>query len=217
MLYATLLVGEEYCTAYSEQVNNESLRGELHVLTDSPKLFPTCRTYSYFEEEFSYFDKLIFLTKLVIEYKQRITFVDADWCRNLNFQKNLDSDSVYCWKLFTDEDLEEVGILRNGVDYCLDTLKELKLNNNNFQYPGEAILSMPYNDYSDQILSMLEDIKPKWEKAFHRDIDLNRKLKRYASYGVGYCEGAALKGVLDFFNVKVEELARENFEIKRFI
>jgi len=212
MVYATLLVGEEYCEAYSEQVNKEASKGTIHVLTDHPEYFPNGIIHHYNKKRFSYYDKLNFLVELVIKHQQRVTFVDADWCKNLDFIKVLDTPYVYCWRLFDMDDLHLIGIYQNGIDYCYKVLEELNLGDNDDKYPGEAILSMPPVSSIQGVKTKLKFIQPYWEKAFHSNITMNKKLERYASYGVGYCEGAALKAILGSFGIEVKELSRENFQ-----
>jgi len=211
MIYATTVVGKEFCDQYSKHINDEGANKALFVSTDHPELFPECSTRLYNREVFSYYDKLIFLIELVIEHKQRVTFIDADWFRNINENIVIDDNVVYSWHLFNEEELLHLGFYNNGIDLTKTLLEDNGFKYDNKLYPGEAILSVPYLDNIEIILTELKSLQTVWEKTFNKDLDLNHKSKRYSSYGVGYFEGGALYAVLVKNNIEVKSKDRDAY------
>ena len=99
MLYATVCHGAEFTNRFSKEINKVGKIDTVHVLTDQPQYFDNCITYQYEEvmggSQFSYYSKLTFLFKLLLECKERVNYVDADFLR-VNFNKLIvEDDSAY--------------------------------------------------------------------------------------------------------------------------
>jgi hypothetical protein len=213
MIYATTVVGKEFLKGYSEQVNKEGSSVKLFVQTDEPNLFPSCTTTTYHKPIFSYYDKITFLLETVLKVKERVTFVDADWCSNLNPNSELSDDILYTWNLYEFKDIELLQVYKAGKLMSNRVLKENNLPANENAFLGERLLSFPYigTDKIKTMLSQLYDLQPKWEEAFSQSIRLDLKLKKYASVGVGYCEGGALLGIVENNSVNYAQIPKEFF------
>ena len=87
MLYATVCHGAEFINRFSKEINRVGKVDTVHVLTDQPQYFDNCITYQYEEvmgrSQFSYYSKLTFLFKLLLECKERVNYVDADFLKTI--------------------------------------------------------------------------------------------------------------------------------------
>ena len=209
MIYATMIVGEEYCKRYYSQVLGVSRKSELYILTDHPELFPECNTIQYTKEVFSYYDKLIFLAELTLDKKQRVTFIDCDWLKKVGTSIVIKEDTFYTYWVYKLSSLKGKTLHMFGVDLMIKVLEENGYKVDYEDYIGEAVLSLPY---SNKVISILEDLKVlqrPWEKAFSQTLNTKHStLLRYAGYGVGYAEGGALTAVLRKHKVPYEGVTR---------
>ena len=209
MIYATFLTGEEYRKKYTQQVLREVKDKDVHILTDRPELFPECKTELYDKEVFSYYDKLTFLVRTVIERKERVTFIDCDWFSGLHTGIDIEPDTFYTYALFNFNNFKYMPFAQEGLDMVQNVLKENKYNLMREVYIGEALMSLPYLDSIQDILNDLKTLQKVWENTFNQNVDVNRQLARYASYGVGFGEGGALTAVLQKYNVTLKEVDRK--------
>jgi hypothetical protein len=105
-----------------------------------------------------------------------------------------------------------------GINMVIDVLEKNKFTLKKDVYIGEAIMSLPYSNNTESILKDLIDLQSDWENKFNQNIITeNKKLKRYASYGVGYGEGGALTAVLQKYNTKLQDTSLYNFISKSII
>lgn len=212
MIYATFLTGDEYRKKYTTQVQREVKNKDVHILTDQPDLFPNSKTELYDKEVFSYYDKLTFLLRTVIERKQRVTFIDCDWFTGLHLNLNIYPDTFYTYRLYPFSDFKIMPFSIHGLNLVKEVTTKHKLKFKEEVYIGEAIMSMPFLDCSQNILDDLNYIQKDWESAFSQNlITESAKLKRYSSYGVGYGEGGALTAILQKYNVTLEEVDKKKF------
>ena len=210
MIYATFLTGQEYESKYTAQVQREVRGKDVHILTDKPELFPECKTEIYDKKVFRYYDKLTFLVRTVLERKQRVTFIDCDWFTGLHLGMDFDKDTFYTYALFKFENFKYKKFSMEGINLVLSILERNGYKPKRDVYIGEAIMSLPYTDYTEKILIDLQNLQADWESTFHQKlITKSPSLKRYSSYGVGYGEGGALTAVLQKYNIKLEEIDRK--------
>ena len=215
MIYATTIVGKKFCNQFAEHINLEGSKRTLFVYTDHPELFPKCNTRLYTRKVFSYFEKLTFMLELVIEHRRRVSFVDADWCKDLKGKVPFDKHVVYSWNVYNYAELHNMGFYQDGIDLTNSLLKEKGFEHDSKLYPAEAILSFPYlGTVTERILEQLVSLQPIWEETFNQDLRLNKKLNRYAGYGIGYCEGGALYGVLMKNYIEVKTKGRDEYHNK---
>lgn len=212
MIYATFIAGSEYGAKYTSQVQKEAENKDVHILTDSPELFPNCKTELYDRKVFSYYDKLTFLVRTVLERKERVTFIDCDWFRGLHLGLELEKDTFYSYAIWSYEDFAHKPFSMEGINMVKEALSRKNFNSYNDIYIGEAILSLPYISNLKNILNDLVELQDVWENVFNQSIDTeNPKLKRYASYGVGYGEGGALTAVLQKYGVTLKAASNKKF------
>lgn len=218
MVYATMIIGEEYCRRYSQQVLQSSFKNTLYILTDYPELFPNCNTIPYTKAVFSYYDKLIFLAELTLEKKQRVTFIDCDWLSNINSNTSLEEGIFYTYWIYSTTKLKTTVLFEFGVNLMKEVLQDNGYKVDYDDYIGEAVLSLPYCDKVTDILKDLKNLQKPWEKAFSQSIKTNHStLLRYANYGVGYAEGGALTAILRKYSVPYKSLSKWEFIKKSII
>jgi len=218
MIYATFITGKEYRDKYISQVQKEIVGKDIHILTDTPELFPNSKTELYTRDVFSYYEKLLFLVRKVLERKERVTFIDCDWLKGLHLNFKLEKDTFYTYALFKFEEFQNRPFSMEGINMVIDVLEKNNFTLKKDVYIGEAIMSLPYSNKTESILQDLIYLQADWENKFNQNIVTeNRKLKRYASYGVGYGEGGALTAVLQKYNVKLQDVSLYNFISKGII
>lgn len=212
MIYATFIAGDEYRKKYTAQVQREVRDKDVHILTDQPHLFPNNKTELYNKPIFSYYDKLIFLVSKVLERKERVTFIDCDWFSGLHQGIELQKDTFYTYALFKFEDFANKPFSMEGVKMVEEVLEEHNYTLNRDVYIGEALMSLPYLSSTEDTLKDLITLQKPWEEKFNQNIQTtNTRLKRWASYGVGYGEGGALTAVLQKYGVKLEAVSNKKF------
>lgn len=212
MIYATLITGKEYGEKFTHQVQRESVGRDVHILTDRPELFPNCKTERYEKKVFSYYDKLTFLVKTVLERKQRVTYIDCDWFTGLHLGLDLQEDTFYTYALWKFEDFADKPFSMEGIGMVIDALNRSNYKLDKDLYIGEAIMSLPYLPCTQGILDDLLSLQHEWESTFSQNLKTkNGKLKRYSSYGVGYGEGGALTAVLQKHNVNLKAVSNKMF------
>jgi hypothetical protein len=212
MIYATFITGEEYGPRYAQQVIREVKGKDVHILTDKPELFPECKTELYDKEVFSYYDKLTFLVRKVLERKQRVTFIDCDWFSGLHEGFDMEPDTFYTYALFKFKDFEKKPFAMEGINMVIDVLEKNNFNLKRDVYIGEAIMSLPYLDCAQNILDDLYTLQVDWEAKFNQNVKTdNQSISRYARYGVGYGEGGALTAILQKYNVKLKDVLYKKF------
>ena len=212
MIYATFITGEEYRKKYTLQIQNEVKGKDVHILTDKPELFPECKTELYEKEVFSYYDKLTFLLRTVLKRKERVTFIDCDWFTGLHISLDIEPDTFYTYRLYPFSDFAIMPFSIHGLNLVKEVTSKHKLEFKDEVYIGEAIMSLPYLDCTQDILDDLDYLQKDWESTFNQNLETkSTKLKRYASYGVGYGEGGALTAILQKYNVTLKEVDKKKF------
>ncbi len=212
MIYATFLTGDEYRKKYTDQVQREVKNKDVHILTDQPELFPDSKTELYDREIFSYYDKLTFLLRTVLERKERVTFIDCDWFTGLHVGFNLEPDTFYTYRLYPFSDFTIMPFSIHGLNLVKEVTGKHNFKFNDEVYIGEAIISLPYLSCAQDILDDLIFLQKDWESTFSQKlVTESSKLKRYSSYGVGYGEGGALTAILQKYNVTLKEVDKKKF------
>ena len=208
MIYSTLAYGE-YADKYSKHISKLGQTYNIHVLTDKPELFDNVFVHSYSRNIFSYYEKLIFIVKLVIEKKDRVNYIDADMMWNLDKQVDLDLDSIYSYQIYNIDDQSLENIL--GKERINEVLKKAGWNIELKDYIPEGIISFPYIDSIKNILKDLIYLQPFFEDYFNKKNSWNKNTYRYGKYGVGYGEGAALTAIAHKYSIPYKAIGRTAF------
>lgn len=213
MIYCTVSVGEEISKQYSKQINKLTNNHKIVVLTDSPRYFKDCQIIDYTRDIFSYYEKLPFLLKLVLEYKERVVYFDVDSINLIDDKFEFDEESVYTYKLYRNENspIEKLR-LDSGYTLTLDIYEKLGYKMCN--YVHERFISIPY---SEKVKSMLDDIlmlQPIFEDTYPKNKVWKRpsriNLKKYSKTGCGYGEGGALSVVLKNHDINIKSIFGKN-------
>ena len=211
MLYATVCHGAEYIKRFSKAINKVGRIDTVHVLTDHPQYFDNCITHQYEEimgvSQFSYYSKITFLFKLLLQLKQRVNYVDADFLR-VSFNKSIivDNTTVYT-SIIIQKDKTKLNLLNRRKDIYkayFDFLSKYELGNS-FDYITEAFLSFPYLSNIDEIASRSKELQAEIESIFNTKAANWKKteLNRYAKNGIGFGEGNAVTVLAKEFNLNV--------------
>ena len=230
MLYATVCHGAEFIKKFSKEVNKVGKVDTVHVLTDQPQYFDNCITYQYEEvmgrSQFSYYSKLTFLFKLLLECKERVNYVDADFLKTI-FNKELVVDNT---TLFTSIAVPYNKTLLAKLDFkkeqyreWYDLLEEVGLETKGesvFTYITEAFWSFPYLDNMSEIAKRANELQIRVEQIFAKDPKhwSGTPLKRYAQTGVGFGEGTAMSAIVNEFNIPLKAVQHNKnlFNRKKF-
>lgn len=220
MIYSTLCVGKVWCEKYSQSINNFGKNYNLYVLTDLPEYFPNCNVIKYEREVFSYYEKLPFILKLIIQYKKRVIFFDADSVNNpylqviLNKEYKLDNSSVYSLNVYNTKAWDRKKVLENPSfvelmeiyrSYSYELLPD---------YIHERIFSLPYksnqtHEILNQVLEMQEIFETKYYKG--RIWPQGHQNQRWSKAGCGYAEGGALSIIIHNMKIPTKPiLLKEN-------
>lgn len=202
-----MCVGTEWVSLYKESIQNFSKSSELHLLTDSKDNFHNCKVYEYGQKEFSYYDKLIFIFKLLVKYKTRVTYIDSDWISKYNTDTKFDTKSIYSYHIY---DLNEKNIVTDFFKESEFKIRKEILNYIDFHgklnyYIPEALISIPY---SDKINNAFKDIKllKKYIESYYNRENTNPRFNKYKKHGIGYGEGWALSAVSLKFNYNILDI-----------
>jgi len=203
---ALVAVGEKYVDPVCYVVNKFFDTWDVYVLTDNVGSVPLkCRTKQHEDKIFSYFEKMLFVLRLVEKLKSGVLYVDVDridefgeelmnqmvcgdevtiknyWHgTNKNFKGNYD-DSVHFKPLIE-------YCLNNGIDYDVDTF-------------SEEIFYVPYLNNISEIIYDVEKLRPVFEYQSLISIETN---KYYPN--VGNAEGLALSIALKKNNHKIKKI-----------
>ena len=211
MLYATVCHGAEFINRFSKEINKVGKIDTVHVLTDQPQYFDNCITYQYEKvmggTQFSYYSKLTFLFKLLLEYKERVNYVDADFLR-VNFNKGIvENDSAYYSSVIIPKHLTKLNRLKgrnSAYKEYFAFMAEHGLDKP-FNYITEAFLSFPYSSKTIEIACRSKELQAHIEDIFNsKTADWSSTyLNRYAKNGIGFGEGTAVTILAKEYNLKV--------------
>lgn len=213
MIYCTVSVGEEISKKYQYEINQLSKSQKVVILTDSPQYFKNCEIIHYKRNIFSYYEKLPFLLRLVLENKQRIVYFDVDSINLIDNKFDFDMESVYTYKIFQNENFT-IEKLREDSGYTLTLDIYEKLGYKMCNYVHERFISIPY---SEKVKSVLDDIlmlQPIFEETYSKNKVWKNpsrlNLKRYSETGCGYGEGGALSVVLKNHDINIKSIFGKN-------
>jgi len=213
MIYCTVSVGEEISKKYQYEINQLSKSQKVVILTDSPQYFNNCEIIHYKRNIFSYYEKLPFLLRLVLENKQRIVYFDVDSINLIDNKFDFDMESVYTYKIFQNENFT-IEKLREDSGYTLTLDIYEKLGYKMCNYVHERFISIPY---SEKVKSVLDDIlmlQPIFEETYSKNKVWKNpsrlNLKRYSETGCGYGEGGALSVVLKNHDINIKSIFGKN-------
>lgn len=211
MLYATICHGAEFINRFSKEINKVGKIDTVHVLTDQPQYFGDCVTYQYEEvmgrSQFSYYSKLTFLFKLLLEYKERVNYVDADFMR-VNFNKLIvENDSAYYSSVIIPKHLTKLDRLKgrkNAYKEYFAFMAEFGLDKP-FNYITEAFLSFPYTSKTIEIACRSKELQDYIENIFNSETAdwTSTYLSRYAKSGIGFGEGTAVTILAKEYNLNM--------------
>lgn len=207
MIYATMCVGSDWISLYKDSIQNFSKKNELHILTDSYDSFINCNVYEYDKEEFSYYDKIIFIFELLIKYKTRITYIDSDWISKYNTDIEFDDKSIYSYNIYNLNNKNVVTNFFTETEFKIrnEILNYINYNDNLDYYLPEALISIPYSNNTNKMFDDIKILKNYIETYYNKE-NTNPRFTRYKKYGIGFAEGWALSAVAHKFNYNVKSV-----------
>jgi len=208
--YCTLSYGEELSKKYSEQINSSNL--DITVYTNFPEYFNK-KTVLYERKEFSYYEKITFLLKLVKENFSRYTYFDIDSYDLLNNNFSFSKNKVYCYKIFDLRKMKylDINLLKNypGVAALAGIYNQYGYEL--CKYPHERLISVPYLNEIDSIIKEVKNLQGIFEEIYPEGkVWKDNSLTRFAKKGCGYGEGGALAGILNKYKIKLEVFDKLN-------
>jgi hypothetical protein len=189
---ALVAVGEKYIEPVNKVVNGFFDRWDIHVLTDNVGHIPLkCHVKSHEDKIFSYFEKMLFVLRLVEKYKTGVLYVDVDRVDEFGeelMNKMIDDDNVTIINYWHGTNKNFKGIYdssnhfkplieyceKNNIDYDVDTF-------------SEEIFYVPYFDNISDIIYDVEKLRPVFEYQSLISIETNMYYPN-----VGNAEGLAL-------------------------
>lgn len=209
--YCTLSYGINFCREYGPTIN-QSIQ-DITVLTNFTTLFSNKPTKFYSRNEFSYYEKIILLLKLVKEYKQRVTYFDVDSYNLVDFDYVYDNNSVYTYKIYDNSKYKNTK--RELIEQYPGVLALYDIYNKYgyelCKYPHERIISIPYSDKINNVLEEIQDLQDPFEVSYPKGkVWKDKDLTLFAKNGCGYGEGGALAAVLHKHNIKLQVFYNEN-------
>ena len=200
MKIITLCVGEVYCKKYAPIIrSNIPNPNNLTVITDLPQYFTFCNTIRYESESFSYFDKIIYLTKICNDLRKDVVYLDADsfsFTHPRVFSNEYVSSYFLYHKLWIPNQFTKVEALPKELVQFYDITENYKIEN-----IEECFFYLPYNSNSEKLMNDIKFIKPIWEK-FILDSGIKNK---YSKTGIGYGEGIPFSLALKQNNFKLHK------------
>lgn len=210
MIYCTICIGEEWCKKYSDDINKLGSEKTTYVLTDFPEYFGNCKIKKYKRNVFSYYEKLPFTLELIIKYKNRVVFFDADSVDNNYFQSilkkeyNLDTESVYALNVYDTKSFNRKMVLSNPS--YIELMNIYRLYNYQLfpKYLHERLFSLPYNEIqTEEILNQILEMQSIFEETYYkgRVWPEGHQNQKWSKNGCGYAEGGALSIIVH--NMKI--------------
>ena len=205
IILAIVAVGEDYIEPANEVINKLSDRWDIHVLTDNPNKinWSDCFVEKQENKIFSYFDKMLFVLRLVEEYKTGVLYIDVDrvfehsekflndfistnqvtilnyWPKGKDFKSQYSSGKHFVpFVKYCDN---------NELDYDIDTF-------------SEEIFYIPYMNNIDKIIYDVEKVKPLFE---YQSL-ISRETNMYYP-NIGNAEGLALSYSLNKNNHTIKK------------
>jgi hypothetical protein len=189
---ALVAVGEKYIEPASKVINDFFDKWDIHVLTDNPTKLPfKCHTKLQENKIFSYFEKMLFVLRLVEKHKSGVLYVDVD--RVDEFGEELMNEIVLnesvtiknYWhgnnknfKGFYDSSIHFKPLIEycksNDIDYDVDTF-------------SEEIFYVPYLKNISEIIYDVEKLRPIFEYQSLISLETNQYYPN-----IGNAEGLAL-------------------------
>ena len=208
MIYATMCIGDKWIQKHKESIIGFGKNNKLFVLTDNPNEFLECNTIQYERDIFSYYEKINLVLKLLLKYKERVTYIDADWIGSYDTNHNLDDNSLYVYNIFS---LDEPPMIYYFDGDTKKYIEEISKTNIGDWYIPEAIISFPYLENINDIKEDFDNLQIPIENSssvFYKE----DSTKRYESVGIGYGEGWAITSVV--IKHKLEVKTFEEFSTK---
>lgn len=200
MILALVAVGDVYIKNSLIHIDKFINRGwDVRVLTDKPEKYRRVKTYQYKNKIFSYFDKLLFLLKIMEEEKSSVLYVDADWVQNVkrDFMENFkgSNDFLYYdnWPEYDDEYFSIIH----------DYWKKIEFDNVNLETILEWVIYFPYSEKISKLRHDLEEIKPVFE---YTSLCHNTEYN-----GLGNAEGLGLSYILNKNGIEIKKFNKEEF------
>ena len=217
MIYATMCIGEEWCKKYSDDINKLGSKKTTHVLTDFPKYFDKCKVKKYNRDIFSYYEKLPFTLNLMIDSKDRVVFVDADFVHSdeikglVDNRYNLDKESVYSINIYDTKSFPKSFVLSNPSYTELMNIYD-SYNYELFpKYLHERLFSLPYKkNQTEQMLNEIVEMQTIFEERYYkgRVWPDGHQNQRWSDAGCGYAEGGALSIIVHNLNIPTIKLKK---------
>lgn len=205
MIYATMCVGDKWILKHKNSLNNFGKNNRLFVLSDNVTQFSNCNTHLYTRNIFSYYEKINFIIELLEKYKERITYIDADWIEHYNTNNTYDSDSLYTYQIFNLNEPPLSDLFKKTESNIIKNLfSKIDLKKSQDWYIPEAIISFPYRVDIDSIKKDFNILQPHLEKIYN-DVPIRDTLHRYSEVGIGYGEGWALTAISLKYNIEVKD------------
>ena len=215
MIYATICIGEDWCKRYSDDINKFGNENSIYVLTDFTEYFGNCKTIKYSRDIFSYYEKLPFTLKLIIEHKERVVFVDADFLESNEIRNivdntyKLDTDSIYALNVYDTKEFPRDEVLNNpSYIELIDIYRSY--NYEPFpKYLHERLFSLPYKEYqTEEILKQIVEMQPIFEERYYKGKiwPEGHENQRWSDAGCGYAEGGALSIIVHNMNIPVKSI-----------
>ena len=208
--YCTFSFGEELCNKYSKEINDSKL--DITVLTNLPQYF-TKKTVLYEREEFSYFEKIVFLLNLINENFNRFTYFDIDSYKLIDSDFSFSNDTVYTYKIYDNSKFKhlDVSLLKTYPGVAALANIYSKYGYELCKYPHERLISIPYLNEIDSINKEVKDLQSIFEEVYPKGkVWEDKSLTRFAKKGCGYGEGGALAAVLNRYNVRIDTFNKKN-------
>jgi hypothetical protein len=196
IILAIVAVGEDYIEPANEVIDKLSDKWDIHVLTDNPKKINWSDCFVELQDNkiFSYFDKMLFVLRLVEEYKTGVLYIDVD--RVFEHSERFLNDFINTNQVtilnYWPEGKDFKPLYSAGkhfvpfVKYC---------NNNDLDYDidtfSEELFYIPYMSDISKIIYDVEKVKPLFE---YQSL-ISRETNMYYP-NIGNAEGLALSYAL---------------------
>lgn len=189
---ALVAVGEKYIEPVNQVVNRFFDKWDIYVLTDNVGSVPLkCHVKQHEDKIFSYFEKMLFVLRLVEKHKTGVLYVDVDRIDEFgeDFMNQMIENNEVTIKNYwhgTNKDFKgnyDSSIhFKPLIEYC---------QNNNIDYDvdtfSEEIFYVPYLNNISEIIYDVEKLRPVFEYQSLISLETN---KYYPN--VGNAEGLAL-------------------------
>ena len=186
--------GDKYTPYISPSIEKLSEKYDLCLLTNKKnRLYGVLDQEIYTSKIFSYFDKLLFSVLMALKHKNGVYYCDInklDELDNLSVDDDRKFHYIRPWPVadyFYEMKYEDYWY------YLVDFWKSKSYDYNNVPTIEEHAFYLPYTNKLDQLLYVLEEIKPVFEYT-----SLSNK---HPYKGIGNGEGLALSYALDVVGI----------------